>query len=183
MAKVASCVLFLSSLRFAGRKLLAFRDTRGATLVEFAIVGPLFLVLLIVTIDLLRISYSALTLQYVTARVAREVAVGPSKRPRQVDGNPLPGYETQGSWLITDMTGLANALNISLRPDHITICSFANLVSGDTCSPDDADHSGQIIAIRVLMPAESFLVGPMINLFTRRRYNITSLVVARNEPW
>lgn len=51
------------------------RSEQGATLVEAVLVMPLFLMFFIVAIELLRVSYTQITMQYVAARVAREISI------------------------------------------------------------------------------------------------------------
>lgn len=159
---------------------------RGSTLVEFVLVGPLFLFLLIVSVDMLRITYNYLTIQYIAGRVMREVSIGPASRPGS--------YCTQAEWIQGDLVQLATQLHVPLQTADIRICSFATLVSApacvalgtcaDPCTSADAERSGEIIAVEVQIPArEGFFWHDNI-LLGKKIYPIPpALIVTRNERW
>lgn len=159
---------------------------RGATLVEFVIVGPIFLLLLLVIFDLLRLTYNYVTVQYVASRVMRAAVVGPTARPAE--------YDTQGEWIRGDVIRLGSSLGLHLEAKDIRICSFTTLIAStpcyddancvDLCSAGEADRTGEIIAVQVQIPARQGFVWTASNILGHMNYAIRpALVVARNERW
>lgn len=79
--------------------MVSMRNQRGATAVEFAIVGLVFLTVLIAVIDVSRLFWHLASLDEATRRGARVAAVCPPNDPHIAQtalfGGLIPGLETQ----------------------------------------------------------------------------------------
>lgn len=64
-------------------------DAHGATMVELAIVLPIFLLILLLSFDLLWVSYQLVTTQFVATRVLRQAIVGPRAALRLSDSRSV----------------------------------------------------------------------------------------------
>ena len=149
---------------------------RGATLVEFAIVGPLFLLLLIISIDLLRITYSTLTVQFVATRVFRDAVVGPGNRPAT--------YSSQAEWIETETINWASGLGVTLQPENIGICPYRSLSPGSFCDPlnDNGGLPGELVVVQINVPLQGVVWGAN-SMLSWGVYTIEAQVVGRNERW
>ena len=127
-------------------------------MVEFTIVAPIFLAVLIVGLDLLRFSYMSLTTQFVATRVIRSAAVGPSVRP--------PQYPDQASWIQGEIIRYAGMFGVGLTGDDIAVCGFATIAAGNDCDPalDDGGQPNELIAVQIAALVE-FLLGPDARFF------------------
>lgn len=148
----------------------------GATILEFAIAGPFFLLLLLVSIDFLRLSYHALTVQFVATKVLRQAVVGPQGRPT--------AYSSQEEWIQKETIRIARSLGIVLSADQVAICPMQIVLAGASCDPlnDNAGGPGDMIAVQINAPTRGYSWSPAMRI-GGRIYNISGLVVARNERW
>lgn len=161
---------------------LSRKNERGATLLEFVLVGPIFLLFLIVSCDLLRLTYQILTIEYVAARVVRQVVVGPGQRPA--------AYGNQGAWLKNGIVDRAKSMFVPVALENIQICSARRVATGQCFAangpdyPGDADVSDQIIAVRIEVPNDHGFLWGAKNRLIRFPFKINPvLVVTRNERW
>lgn len=145
-------------------------------MVEFAIVIFIFLAIVIVGIDLLRLSYEAVSLQFVTNSVMREVVVGPSMRP--------PAYATQEQWIEQEIIRRAVGLGLDIVPANIKMCSFRDLVANIPCGSagNNAGGAGEVISVEVRVPM-SGIVWVGAGTLARRTFEMQSLSISKNEPW
>ncbi|MFN8392212.1 MAG: TadE/TadG family type IV pilus assembly protein [Bdellovibrionota bacterium] len=151
-------------------------DAHGATMVELAIVLPIFLLILLLSFDLLWVSYQLVTTQFVATRVLRQAIVGPRERPSV--------YPTQEAWIEQEIISLARGFSVSLHPEDIAICPYRNVITGAACDPlaDDAGAASEMIAVKISAPAPGYfwLNG---NVLGGKVYRLEALAVARNEKW
>lgn len=145
----------------------------GATLVEFTFVGLMFLVLLVVTVDLLRLSYNALTVQFVASHVLRSAVLGPSARPST--------YDSQAGWIKGGIMDLAGLYGVSVAAGDIEVCS-APPAKEPACGDEFAEASKEIVAVRVRIDGSSFVMSGIKSL-SSSPFRISALALARNEEW
>ncbi len=103
---------------------------KGATLLEATVVLPLFLLLLITSFDLLRLSYDVLTLRYVTSTIMRRVVIG-DMTSSQIEQELLRGAKVFGT---------------ELKSQDISLCQL----SAYPCSPGiSAPFPGELMILEV----------------------------------
>jgi len=149
---------------------------RGATMAELAIVLPIVISLVIISLDFLRLAILSAGTQYAVTTALREGVIGPKIRPAI--------YPNQEAWITGRTIDIARVLGVTIAAEDISICPFSILSSGGSCSPaaKNAGLPGEIIAVQVNRPAKSFifraerLLGPAL-------YTIRGFAVARNEMW
>lgn len=155
----------------------SMRDSElGAAMVEMAVVLPVFLLILIISMDFLRLSYHSLTTQYVVNRVVRQAVVGPSARPA--------AYSSQEEWIQGATIALSRSLGVAVSADQIAVCPYSSVAGGGSCDPtaDDAGQPGELIAVQVLAPTSGF-GWSTANHLDLRNYALSAQVLGRNEPW
>jgi Flp pilus assembly protein TadG len=149
----------------------AFRvkSENGATMLEYAIVMPLFLVMLLVFADFLRVCYYNLTLGYALTQATRVVVITPQ-------GNAADVRTIINQKLVP--------LGIDLQTvDILTVCPLADLGNTTKC-PAGTYNPGEkrdLVAYQVSKPVTVYTMTlvPMIGL---RNLTLTATVVVRNEP-
>ena len=174
-------------------KRLALRKSQqGATMLEFAIVGPIFLLLVIVAIDLIRLTYYTVTLEFVAARVLRTVTLGPAAYP--YDKSPYTNSNTaipydrqsgQNDWLRKELIDYARSLRVPLQASDITICSFTE-VATNTCNGATVNAAGnakQLFAVRIEVPSRVWFWGNK-NTMVIFPFQVAPIIaVGMNETW
>ncbi|MCB0325160.1 MAG: pilus assembly protein [Bdellovibrionales bacterium] len=134
---------------------------RGSTIVEFAIVSLVFFSLIVIGAELLRLSYTNITLQFAASRALRLAVIGPPEAaPADYD------HTTHVKDYFLELT---SGLGISVPPESIRICASPNL----NCSTDDSGNGGELIAIRATHTIELVL--------WHTTYTVSALAVGRNE--
>jgi hypothetical protein len=142
------------------------KNQRGTALLEGAIVLPLVIVLAIISLDLLRLSFHALSMQYVAEAVLREAI--------------LPSATTAD--LLGDAQTRARGLGITLTADNVALCP---LISGAPPCPTGTMNIGEpedLIMLRIQLPMNGFIIGPRISSLFTRRYDINAVVIGKREP-
>ena len=152
------------------------KSESGATMIEMTVVLPILLIFLLVSVDLLRLSFQGLSAQYIVSRALREAVIGPSARPSV--------YANQEDWIQGRIIELGSGLGLTVSAADIGICPFHNLTSGLPCttSVKNAGVADELIAVQINAPTTSFIWG-MNTLLGRNVYNIQALAVGRNETW
>jgi len=112
--------------------------------------------------ELLRLSYTALTVQYAATRVMRSAIVGPPVGAG-VGYNHAAAIEGR-------IIELSSNLGVSIGPEHVRICPD----SDPQCEIDNTGESNQIIIIQIARP---------MRILIYEVYTIEGLVVGRNEPY
>jgi Flp pilus assembly protein TadG len=150
------------------KKFLARQVSRGQSLVEFALVVPLFFLLIFGIIDLGRVFWVEITLQN-AMRVAGRYAV---------TGNTLPGYTSRVSSIQQVATQAAVGLNVS----QIAISSVQGGTGANAAGyPNDT----VTISLTTTLPLITPLIG---NFFTAangtpRAVTLQAIASFRNEPF
>ena len=154
----------------------ANRRERGATMAELAIVLPIIISLVIISLDFLRLSILSAGTQYAVTTALREAIIGPKTRPLI--------YGNQEDWITGRTIEIGRVLGVTIDPLDISICPFSILSSGGSCAPTakSAGLPGEIIAVQVNRPAKSFIFGAE-RLLGPAVYTIRGFSVARNETW
>lgn len=140
----------------------AARNERGATLFEATIVLPLFLIILVCSFDLLRITYSYLTVQYVGREVLRRVMVGTE-----------PVNTARAS-----IVAQAKKFGVTLRASDIVLCPMQTYPGcGVAISTQPTLH-----VMRIKLPVRYFFFGHVMSEETRKGVTIDTVLVSRKEP-
>ena len=139
-------------------------NERGATLVEHAIALPLFLLFLIISCDLMRVSYNALTLQFVVERTMREASLG----------------TMTANNILQEVTTRANKLGVPLSNSDISLCP-ANVASS-SCSGVTTGSSNELMALRALVPTRGFLLGEKGFQLLSTNFSLRAMALGRYEP-
>lgn len=143
------------------------KDVRGATTLEYAIAFPLYLVFLLCTLELLRISYNSLSLQYICTEVARELSINAPTNSAEVKN----AVETRLS---------AFGIDLNYSTDSVTFCPVR--IYGASACPN-----GSFVAGKRLSPM-AFSVKKEIQEFILPKvllpvYRLEGFIIIRNEPW
>ncbi len=160
------------------------RNERGATAVEYALVGPIFLLLLVGQFELAYMMFTSVIVDGATASAARLVRTGQV----QTAADPVAAFQTQ---LCNRLYGVISCNKLSY--DVRTSSTFAGITFGLTFdedgTPTDAGFStgtvGDIVVVTVTY-RWTFYTPMVYTLFgdsqgtTKRIY---STAVFRNEPY
>lgn len=143
------------------------RDERGATLVEHAIALPIFLFFLIISIEFLRVSYYALSLQYTASAVMRDISLNPPTG--QGDLHTRATQRLRGFAIKLDIPGSA----------AVTLCPVGQYNTG-SCPIGSYNPGTQfdLMALSIRMRIRDSLLLHFVDPV----YTIEGLVVGRNEP-
>lgn len=142
-------------------------NERGATAVEFAIVAPCLFFLLIVTMELLRLCYVALALQYIASATIRHAVVNVTPSAGQTHEQEVVQYAQD----------LAQSLLVPLTGDDIALCSPHDSCSnnkGPWTFADNAGGSEQTIRVQLRHPVHVMFIAD---------YVVAISAVGQNEPW
>jgi Flp pilus assembly protein TadG len=134
-------------------------------MVEHAIAFPVYLMMLLVTFDILRLCYCRLSLQFALTSLARQATV-------DLDHDPIDGMRTQLKNFGISWNGSSDTLTICPRDIMYTSCAPGTIVRGRPLEPMvfQAD-----MRVSVLLPGESALVQ-------LARTTLSTTVLGRNEP-
>lgn len=149
-------------LKRGGKKLSLRRNVRGATMVEAAIVLPLFLIVLILGIDLLRVSFNVLSLRFVAARVMRDVSIG-----------------TLNQWNLKNSTiNLAQKFGTTIERNQISVCELSDYpcTSGDV----DLGDPGDLLILEIRPSVQGFILSHVTLVSTALDIKVT--VIGKREP-
>lgn len=143
---------------------LQFRSDRGATMLETALMLPLFLLIILVSFDLLRLAYNCLTLRYVAATVMRAVTVG----------------ELNSEQAIKDrIIGMAGGLATAVAPEDITLCRLEDY----PCVGWSQGAGKDLVVLQVNANPVGFVMKAAEGFgLDRRAYAIGFRVIGRIEP-
>jgi Flp pilus assembly protein TadG len=138
-------------------------------MVEHAIAIPVFLCLLLVTFDSLRVCYIQLTLQYTLTRVAHQIAADPVGTPKATAQSKISAQ--------------LSALGVSLvSQDILTVCPAATF-NTTTCPVGDyqTGESQDLVTYRLTKPVELLSLAPFFMLKSTNVV-LSATVMGRNEP-
>lgn len=141
-------------------------EEKGASLVEHALALPVLLIFLVVSFDMLRLSYVALTSQFIATRVVREAVIGPAKfniPPYNQAATPYTAYI--GGEIIQS----ARRFGVRIAQSNISIeCVAAGGCGGNPGQP------GVLVVVELRIPTRVLLLAD---------FTLVSTAVARNEVW
>ncbi|MCB0323591.1 MAG: hypothetical protein KDD69_08455 [Bdellovibrionales bacterium] len=142
------------------------RRERGAMLIEAAVVFPVLLITSLLAIELLWVSYVALTTQFTAARVLRQASVGPevfAVPPHTASATPFESYITQS------FLEISQELLVSIQPEQISI----ECVPAVRC-PTTAGIPGATVKLEVNRPTRVLFWGSIV---------VQGIAMGRNERW
>lgn len=144
----------------------ARRAERGQSLVEMALVLPMFLMLIFAIVDFSHVFYAEMTIQDALRQAGRFA----------ITGNTLSGQSRVASILATAQQA---AGNLNLNTSSINISANG---TGGTGAAANAGGPGDIITISMStgVPMLTPLIAP---LFPNGTYNFTVSVTFKNEPF
>lgn len=142
-------------------------STRGGSILELALIAPMFLLLLFGTIDFAHLFWVELTLQNAIRQAGRYA----------VTGNHLPDPNHSGQTLsrVASIMQVAQQTALGLDVSNIQISSLVG-GSGSAGGPGDT----LTISLTTHMPLITPVVG---KFFTNGVYTFTVSVTLRNEPF
>lgn len=162
-----------------------WRDRRGATAVEFALIAFPFFGLLMGCLELAIVLFAGVSLDLATARVARELRTGLADKPANATVFATKVCADM-SWLGSDC---ASKLRVDVRtftnfslvpqvPDVIVNGQFANLQY-------NVGTGSQIQLVRVYYPWKVFtpLLKPGFSSLSSGEMVLSTRVVFKNEPF
>ncbi len=163
-------------LRFPGRRLR--RDRRGATAVEFAIVGMVFLTAVLLLMETCWQAAIGAALDYGARTASRFGSTGATALP----GQPSPPTGRAGAIMqlvLQSSGGLLSASNLTLS--EASYSSYA-AAAGGTGGTSGAGNAGQVVQY-TLSYTQAFLT-PLAPLITGKAAIIhQSVVTVLNEPF
>ena len=141
---------------------------RGATMLETALMLPLFFLILFVSFDLLKLAFNCLTLRYVAATVMRQVTVGEFRTAPD-----------QQSAIKDKIVSMAAGLSTSVEPGDVKLCKLENY-------PCTAWNNGEQKDL-VVLEVNAFPSGFVMHAATyfgidRQTFAVAFRVVGRIEP-
>jgi len=145
-----------------------FRSSRGQTIVEFALVLPVFLLLLCGVVDFSNVLYNEMTMQNALRQAGRFATTG----------NTLPDQTRLASIILTAQQAAAG-LNLSSSSINIS----SNGTGGYGLTGGNPGGPGDIITISVTagVPMLTPVIAPFFP--PNGKYNYTVSVTFKNEPW
>ncbi len=183
-------------------------DERGSYAIEFAMIAPLFLVLLLEIVDIGLLLFTQVVLDGAARDAAREIRTG------QISGTGGAAQTSFDTVLCTNVHGLVPCANITYYvgimtqfTDVSTLPTYQSPTSGQQSNPNGANFNpggfngqaqtfntgsgGSLIAVRVAYDRPSLvpfanpiaiLGGNTLNLASLTSTVLASTVVFRNEP-
>lgn len=150
-----------------GRTQLGWYRQRGQSLLEFALVAPLFLLLVCALLDFGRLFYVEMDLQNAVRQAGRYASTGNHLPDPNNPGNNLSRVQS----IIQTATNNASGLNVSS-------IQVSSLLGG----PGNAGGPGDTVTIS--MTDNLQLITPLIaHFFTSGIYTFTVSVSFKNEPF
>jgi Flp pilus assembly protein TadG len=145
------------------RMILPYRSERGTTIVEFAIVAPLVLLLVFGVIDFSRLFYTRLTMQHAVREAVRFAVTGNVTQDPNT-GQPRTRPESIRAKIVENATGL----DVDVNTIQIT--------------PADGGGPGQIVTVRTDFTFE--FATPVIKpFFPGGNYPFAVSSSMKNEPF
>ncbi|MFN8391268.1 MAG: TadE family protein [Bdellovibrionota bacterium] len=141
------------------------RSERGATMVESAIAFPIYLMLLLLSFDILRVCYCRLSLQFAVTAVAREATLHPGIDPKARLQQQLTNF------------------GIAWTPasDKFTVCPRSRIFSDCTAGTTNRGVPLEPMAFKADMQVNLLLPGSS-TLLTRGGLVLSTTVLGKNEP-
>jgi hypothetical protein len=147
----------------------ALRRESGVTTVESAIVLPLFLLLLIVTCDFVRVCWNQLSLQYALTQEMRVCQLA---------------LNLNANTIRADIDSTLQAFGMRLEAaDLVTICPIGIFSTNPNC-PEGSIVSGQpgeLMAFGISKDVNLYFTS-VTGAFSRRTLKLKATTLGRNEP-
>ncbi len=141
-------------------------DERGATMVEHAIVLQFFFLVLLVSMEFLRVMYNHLALQYAVSEASRRAIV--------------QAVTTPADQIRSDIATRLTSLGIPLSSeDIVVVCPMSQLA---TCRASSVNYTQDYISRGRPQESVVYEIHRSINAFLFGNLQITARVFARNEP-
>jgi len=166
-------------------KLGLWRDRRGATAVEFALIAFPFFGMIMGCIELAIVLFAGVSLDLATTKVARELRTGVATKPTSAKVF-IKKVCAEMAWLGSDCTGkmqvdvrtFNNFKLVTQAPDVIVAGQF-------TTMQYNAGTGSQIQLVRVYYPWPVFspFIKPGLGTMNTGEAVLSSKVVFRNEPF
>ena len=157
-------------MKLLKRRTITERDNdRGSVMVEAAIALPLFLVCVIVGLDLLRIAYTALSVQFIATVAMRQATLG----------------ESTNNQIATHVDRLGGIFFVPIDPNQdVRMCHLRDYPAN--CHTLGSGFSqgtpGELAVLRVQSRTSTLLIGRAVKFLTQRPLALARVVVMRMEP-
>lgn len=135
---------------------------RGAVSLEFALVCKLLLVSSIILIELMRVAFVGLSLQFASNAALRRAVVG---APQE-----MPEGSSREAEIENRALAFARAVGIDIGPEHIRICPATT----PNCIADNAGMSGEFITVTIQHRRRLLFIADIV---------LTAESIGRNEPF
>ena len=128
------------------------------------LVWPFLLIFLVITFDFLRLSYTALSQQYISANVMREIEI------RRVSASSVrTEIQDRAKWAMAQIP----------PADSISLCLVENYPQ--SCTGIAAPNPGDLMVLAVHQPIESYALW-LLELLTDRTLTLKTKALGRIEP-
>ena len=142
------------------------RSTRGSSLVEFALVLPMFLLMLFAVVDFARLFFVQMTLQNAVREAGRYAITGNHK--------PDPDHADKNLSRLASITQVAQKEAMGLDVSNLQIISV-NGGKGNAGGPGDT--------VTISLTTDLKLLTPVAQFFNKGIYTFTVSVSFKNEPF
>ncbi len=141
-----------------------WRPESGASMVEFAVIAPVFLLVLLAGFDIGLAAYRKSAMQFAISKGLRWAILNQTNAPL-----------TREQEIESQIISTAKSYGLDLEPAEITICSSKSAASLTAkCAVDSAGQPKDFIAIEA--------TDTLNLIFGRFPVSIQALAVAQNEP-
>ena len=145
------------------RERVSLAGEKGATLLESALVLPLLIVILVVSVDILRLGYNVLTVRYVTTTVMRQAVIG--------NMNALQ--------IQNEIIRLAGNFATPLEAQDVSMCRLEDY----PCTGMNVGNRNDLMVLEVRATPGSFMLGVLNKLrLSRRVFAVDFRVIGKIEP-
>ena len=177
----------MSLLASFGRLLRRFRRNRdGATALEFAIVAPIFFVLLFAILETALMFFASQVLETMTQQAARMILTGQAQNANYSQAN----FQT---YVCSQIPALFNCNNISVDVESynsFSQISFPNQIDGNGNFINNnlgynPGGAGCIVVVRVFYPWQLFVTGLGYNIsnMSNNQRLLIATAAFKNEPY
>ena len=139
-------------------------NERGATFVEAALALPFLILFSLVAFDLLRISFQALSVQYLAVGIMRQIEVG------TITPNDI----------VNRLTASAKSAGVDLAKNGtVELCPVENYPG--KCTGTQARTAGALMVLNVELQFDSYLLSAL-TLLSKNKIRYSAQVLGKIEP-
>lgn len=148
------------------------KEQRGTAMVEFSVAAPFFFVFVVATLELLRLSFNMLSLQFVVDDVMRQIVVSSP----QVIANR--GFASREEYIVETIIAEARSFGVSVQPEAVGMRATV----GGVWVENTAGTPESLLAVDVQVPTSGFVWNNIAKL-ARQDFTLRVRVLGKNEPY